>query len=115
MWLGIVLKMKACGVRSELAAQIAAFAERVRGLTRHLNWEGSFSPFEDAFDAKFQWFIEIGDMQLVRFVTDACPSKVGLYATAWTSMKTRRLVEDASPIVSLRLDLSALARKLQAL
>src|SRR4051794_24972461 len=45
MWLGVVLKLKAAGVKTPLAAQVAGFAERVRGLTRNLGWDWRFSPF----------------------------------------------------------------------
>jgi hypothetical protein len=74
VWLGLVLKMKACGVRTERAARIAAFAERIKDLTRNLVWDWTFSPFQGAFDTKHLWIIEVGDMRFIRFLTDANPS-----------------------------------------
>lgn len=114
VWLGIVLKLKACGVRTEMAARIAGFAERIKGMTKNLVWDWSFSPFDGAFRTEYQWYIEVGDMRFIRFVTDAQPSQEGvLCPTAWVDMDSRHLALDAAPIVCLRVDLSALARLLQ--
>jgi hypothetical protein len=115
IWLGIVLKLKACGVRTEKAAGIAAFAERVKGLTRNACWDWPFSPFDGAFDTSHQWLLEVGEMRFFRFVTDANPSHVGLHYTPWVDMDSRQLAADVSPIVRLQVDLSALARMLRDL
>jgi hypothetical protein len=114
VWLGLVLKMKACGVRTENAARIAAFAERIKGLTRNLVWNWQFSPFEGAFDTEHLWMIEVGDMRFIRFLTDANPSRQGkLEATPWVDMHSYQLAADAAPIIYMRADLSALAQRLQ--
>ena len=115
VWLGIVLKLKACGVRTKRAAQIAGFAEHVKGFTRHRVWDWHFLPFDGAFAREQQWLLEVGDMQLVRFVTDGNPSKQGLDEMQWVDMDSRRTVPDAQPIIRLRVDIAALARLLQAM
>jgi hypothetical protein len=112
VWLGIVLKLKACGVRTEMAARIAAFAERIKGMTRNVGWDWQFSPFDGAFSTAHQWFIEVGDMRFIRFATDANPSRACLDYTPWVDMDSRKLAADAAPIIRIQVDLSALARLL---
>jgi hypothetical protein len=112
--LGIILKLKACGMHAPMAAKIADFAERIRGLTRNLVWDWQFSPFDGALDTEHRWYIEVGDMRFVRFVTDANPSKVGLHEMDWVDIATRKDAKDATPIVCVRVDISALARLLNS-
>ena len=38
VWLGVVLKLKACGVQTPAAARVAAFAEGVKGIARNLGF-----------------------------------------------------------------------------
>jgi hypothetical protein len=115
VWLGIVLKLKASGVNARMAAQVAAFAEGIRGLTCNLVWDWRFSPFDGAFDTDHRWFVEVGDMKFIRFVTDAYPSCSGLHETEWVEMDGRRPAKDAVPFVCIRVNISALARLLQDL
>jgi hypothetical protein len=115
VWLGIVLKLKACGVRTGKAARIAAFADGVKGPARTLGWDWPFSPFDGAFQTEHRWLIEVGDMRFVRFLTDANPSREGLDPLPWVELDSRRPAPQAAPIVSLQIDLSALARLLQGL
>src|ERR1700719_3990037 len=102
----VVLKLKAAGLKTPLAARIANLAEGIRGLSRNLVWDWPFSPFDGAFDTKHRWYIEVGDLQVIRFVTNANPSKEGLHEMPWIDLKTRRQASGASPIVCLRVDLS---------
>jgi len=115
MWLGIVLKLKGSGVKPDKAAKIMTFAARIREFTRNSGWDWRFSPFDGKFETEHQWYIDVGDMKYVRIVTDACPSKQGLDATPWVDMDSRELAKNAKPIVQVRVDISALARLLQAL
>jgi len=115
VWLGVVLKLKACGVRTSQAAEIAGFAEQVKGMSRNLNWDWKFSPFDGAFDTSHRWLLEVGEMKWMRFVTDANPSKRGLAATDWVTMGTRQVAKQAAPTIILQIDLSALARLLRDL
>jgi hypothetical protein len=78
-----------------------------------LGWDWRFSPFHGAFDTEHSWFIEVGDQTYIRFVTDANPSKQGLDEMPWVDMSTRQKARGVSPIVSVRVDLSALARLLK--
>lgn len=115
VWLGIVLKLKASGVQTAMAAKITAFACRIQDYSCNAGWDWRFAPFSGAFATEHQWYVEVGDMQFVRFVTDAYPSQPGLYQTPWVHMDSRREARQAQPIVCIRVDVSALARLLHSL
>lgn len=110
-WLAIVLMLKRNGVRVPDAERIADLSRHaVRGVTQNANWEWTFEPFLGRFETENEWYLDIGDLQYVRVVTTANPSVSGLYAFPWTVLATRKSMKNAAPIVTLRLDLSALAR-----
>ncbi|MCE9560841.1 MAG: helix-turn-helix domain-containing protein [Planctomycetes bacterium] len=110
-WLAIVLMLKRNGVRVPDAQRVADFArEGVRGVTQNLNWEYPFNPFAGQFETENQWYVDIGDMKYIRLVTTANPSVEGLYAFPWSVIGTRKAANDAVPVVTLRLDLTGLAR-----
>jgi hypothetical protein len=115
VWLGIVLKLKAAGLKTSKAAQIAAFATRVQEYSCNGGWEPGFAPLSGVFETQRRWYVEVGDMRHVRFVSDAYPSKEGLFETPWVDMTKRRTVAASDPIVCIRIDISALARLLQTL
>lgn len=110
-WLAIVLMLKRNGVRVPDAQRIADLARHgLRGTTQNLNWEHPFDPFQGRFETTNQWYLDIGDLQYIRVVTTANPSFDGLFAFPWTDIATRKPAASATPIVTLRLDLSGLAR-----
>lgn len=113
MHLAVVLKLKAAGVHTPLAGQIAEWSSRLRGVAMNLGWDHRFSPFDGSYHTDHQWFIEVGDGQFVRFVTDANPSRDGLDRSPWINMETRREAKGASPVVMILVDLSALAEQVQ--
>src|SRR6185436_545202 len=58
-WLAIVLKLKQSAVQAPLAARIADFAKQaVRGVTRNLNWEPTFAPFDGALETEGRWYVD---------------------------------------------------------
>lgn len=110
-WLAIILMLKRNGVRVPDAQRVADYArEGIRGITRNLNWEHSFDPFRGRFETENEWYIDIGDLQYIRVVTTANPSVQGLHAFPWMVIATRKPADNAAPIITLRLDLSGLAR-----
>lgn len=112
-WLAIVLVLKRNGVRVPDARRVADFARQgVRGVTQNLNWEHPFEPFRGRLETQNQWYLDVGDLQYVRVVTTANPSIDGLFAFPWTDITTRKSADAAAPIVTLRLDLAGLARKM---
>jgi hypothetical protein len=113
--LGLVLKLKVCGLKSPHAARIAAAAERIKGLTKNRVWDWQFSPFDGALNTEHRWYLEVGDGKYVRWVTDAHPDVVGLYEFPWSNMRQRQPSPSAAPVVCVRVDISALARLLQGL
>jgi len=112
-WLAIVLMLKRNGVRVPDAQRVADFArEGICGITQNLNWEYTFEPFRGRLETENQWYLDIGDLQYIRVVTTANPSFQGLYAFPWVVVATQKPAENAAPIVTLRLDLTALARRM---
>lgn len=113
-WLGFVLALKGFGIKTPRAAQIADLADRgVRGIARNLNWDHKFDPFRGAFETEFRWFIDVGDLQYIRIATTANPSKVDkLDESPWTEIGSKAPVKQAEPLVTLRIDMSKLAKKL---
>jgi hypothetical protein len=113
-WLAMVVKLKQSGVKTPLAARIADRAmDELRRVTQNLSWEWSFDPRAGRFDTVHQYFVEVGDLKLIRFVTDANPSKDGLYFFPWFPITGRRKpVEEPQPFVVLRLDLTRIAKTL---
>lgn len=115
VWLGIVLKLKAAGVKTGMAAKITAFASRIQEYSCNAGWDWRFAPLNGDFSTDHRWYVEVGDMRFVRFVTDAYPSKQGLFETPWVEMDSHQAAKEAQPIVCTRVDISALARLLQEL
>ena len=110
-WLAIVLMLKRNGVRVPDAQRIADFARQgIRGITQNANWEYTFEPFLGRLETENQWYLDIGDLQYIRVATTANPSIQGFDVFPWVVIATRKQAPTATPIVTLRLDLSALAR-----
>ena len=113
-WLAMVVKLKQSGVKTPLAAEIADRAtEGLRTVTQNLSWEWSFDPRAGRFDTVHQYFVEVGDLKLIRFVTDANPSEEGLHFFPWFPITGRRKpIEAPQLFVVLRLDLTQIAKAL---
>jgi hypothetical protein len=113
-WLGIVLKLKLSAIKTPLAAQIADFAKRVvRGVSRNENWDPRFSPFDGDLETEYRWLIDVGDLRYIRLVTDACPSKEGLFEFPWSHVGRVATAKDADPTVLIRVDIGRIARLLR--
>lgn len=114
-WLAIVLVLKRNGVRTPLAGEIATFTrEAVRYYTQNLGWEHGFQPFRGQFDTRYEWYVELGDLQYIRIRTSAETYGDEQTATEWFPTGMRQKATEVSPLVVLRLDLGALARRLTA-
>ena len=113
-WLGMVLKLKAGGIKTPLAAKIADYAQlALRGVTQNLVWDWQFHPMAGQFDTDHQYYVDVADLQWIRFVTDASPSGGGrLEEFDWVDLLTRRLRDDQDlvPCVILRLNLTQIAK-----
>ena len=113
-WLAILLKLKAAGIQPKLAAEIATWGERVKGFAVHSMYDWRFSPFDGKYETDKQWFLEVGDGQFVRIMTDADPSRRGIVdVSGWVHMDAQTLRKDAKPTVIIRVDLSRLANQLR--
>jgi hypothetical protein len=112
-WLAIVLVLKQNGVKVPVAGRVADFAKRgVKGVARSANWEYSFDPFAGKFDTDNGWWVEVGDLKYIRLVTTANPSVDGPFEFDWIKLSDNSAATDADPIVTVRLDLTRLARLL---
>ena len=112
-WLAIVLKLKAARIQPKLAADMAKWAERVKGFALNLGWDWNFSPFDGKFPTENKWYLEVGDAQLVRLLTDANPSCEGVTdESGWVQMKSGKRQGNAAPTVIVRVDLSRLSNQL---
>jgi hypothetical protein len=114
-WLGIVLMLKQSGVKTPMAGEIADFARQtVREVTQNLNWGGTFEPFLGRLETENQWCVDIGDLKYLRLVTTANPSHQGLYEFPWSEIgKPNKKADGATPAVTIRVDLTCLARLLR--
>jgi hypothetical protein len=96
-WLGVVLKLKASGVKTPRAGEIADFArEGVRGDRPELELGHRFNPFLGRFDTDHQWYVDIGDLEFIRMATTANPSHAGLYEFSWSVIGKRKTVGSAA-------------------
>ena len=114
-WLGMVLKLKEIGIKTPLAARIADYAaESLQTVTKNLGWDWEFCPWKGQFDTDHEYFVEVGDLKYIRFVTDACPSRPGrLYEFDWHNVKgPSRPVKNIAPCAVIRLRLTQIARLL---
>src|SRR3954468_11669797 len=113
-WLAIVLKLKDSAVKTPLAARIADFArEAVRSVGRQMGWDPGFAPFDGHLATEHRWYVDVGDLGFIRLVTDACPSRAGLYEFDWAPLdRPREPAPLAAPAVIVRVDLARVARLL---
>ena len=78
-WLGMVLKLKAIGIQTPLAAKLANDAEEsLRAVTHNLGWDWRLRPLAGWFDTEHQYYVEIGDLKPIRLVTGANASRLEL-------------------------------------
>jgi hypothetical protein len=112
-WLGMVLRLKASGVKTPLAAKIAHSAMvAVQTASRRFNWEHGFSPFQGELETNHQWFVEIADLRYIRLVTNAKRSQKGLFAFDWFRLGQRQASKRVRPLIVIRVDLAELGRLL---
>jgi len=114
-WLGMVLKLKAVGIKTPLAAKISDYAARsVQTTTQSLCWESPFLPSQGKLETKYEYWVDVGDLKYIRFGTNAEPSSDGKpYYFSWHAVNKPGVpVKDLAPCVILRLDISQICRRL---
>lgn len=119
-WLGMVLRLKATGIKTPLAAQIADYAARsVQTVTQNLGWEPSFSPSQGRLKTDHGFWVEIADLKFIRFGSDASPSNGGkLEWLDWHAVPKPRMpqpeikVANVRSYVTIRLDVAEICRAL---
>ena len=114
-WLAVVLKLKQAGVAAPLASDITNYVKRhLRGITRNLNWDFQFSPFDGDLTSSFWWCVEIGDNEFIHLLTDGNPSRKGVvYEFPWYRIGGNKEVLDPRPAACVRIDLTRIAEMLR--
>ena len=111
--LAVVLKLKAAGITTPLAATISEWSRRVQHMSVNLSWDPQFAPFAGKFTTERRWLVDIGDARFVRLGTDANPSGGGqLNVLPWVDMNTHKKCKSAQPAVIFRIDLVRIAELL---
>jgi hypothetical protein len=112
-WLAITVLLRSNGLKTSTAAEMASkVSEGLRVVTQNLNWDWTFLPLQGWFETDHNYFLEIGDVKYIRLLTDACPSHDGLYEFPWQPVGSRTQIHGLKPFVTLRLDLTEIARVL---
>ena len=112
-YLAVVLKLKAAGINTTLAAEISGWSQRVQDVACNGGWDPGFAPFAGELTTSRAWFVEVGDARFVRWATDANPSFAGMYYAPWLDTCTNKSVQ-ADPVVVIRLDIARIAEQLSA-
>jgi hypothetical protein len=115
--LALLLTLKKAGLRLPAAEQVVSLVEEgVRTIGLALGWEPSFQPFAGNLQTDHRWVAEIGDSEAFRMATDANPSRRGkLEFFDWVTIgDRRRVLQDLRPCVTIGIDLTHLAERLQA-
>ena len=111
--LAVVLKLKAAGIATPLAAKISEWSRDVQHMSVGRSWDPQFAPFAGKLKAQCQWLMDVGDARFVRLVTDANPSSEGeMDVLDWVDMTTRRRCKQAQTAVIFRVDLALIAQQL---
>ncbi len=113
-WLAIAVLLKSNGLKTSTAVEIADITSKgIQMVAQNLSWEPTFLPMKGRFDTDHSWYLDIGDLKLMRIVTDANPSKSDLYEFDWQPVSGRsKIHRGLAPFVVLRLDLTQIARVL---
>lgn len=114
-WLGMVLRLKATGIKTPLAAQIADYAARsVQTVTQNLGWEWTYLPSHGRLKTDRRYLVEIADLKFIRFGSDANPGSRGkLEWWDWHAVSKPGIkVANVRPYVTICLDVAEICRSL---
>ncbi|MGZ9128183.1 MAG: hypothetical protein ACXW4Z_10440 [Candidatus Binatia bacterium] len=110
--LSIILKLRAAGVSTTVAKDIAEWSRQVQSMAASLGWNWQFAPFAGKFESDHEWYLDVGDARYARVVTTANPSKAAYEITPWVDMTCRREERDARPAIVFRIDIVRIAQLL---
>jgi DNA-binding transcriptional MerR regulator len=110
--LAIILRLRAVGVSTAVAKDIAEWSRHVQGMAVNLGWDWNFAPFAGKLHSEKEWYLDVGDSKYARIVTNAHPSKDGYEITPWVNMTTRREQKSARPTIIFRVDIVRIAELL---
>lgn len=114
-WLATVMRLRAAGLRTELAAELADHAEAA--LAKNIDCEPTEGEAIDVPCDKCdrEWAIEIADQERFRYFLPS-EGELNVSPPQWHALGKRATpVDGLSPRVTIRLDLSHIARQLRSL
>jgi hypothetical protein len=111
-WLGIVLKLKECGMKAPTANMVASLTAGMFGRADVRRWDTSFAPFQGRLTSNLNWYVELGDLRYIRLVAESANGET-VYRGDWLPLDLSRPTMDVTPIVSIRVDLTQIARLLR--
>ena len=110
--LAIILKLRAVGISTAVAKDIAEWSETVQGMAVNLGWDWNFAPFAGKLHSEKEWYLDVGDVKYARIVTNAYPGRDGYEIPLWTDMTNRREQKSARPAIIFRVDIVRIAELL---
>jgi len=110
--LAIILKLRAAGVSTAVAKDVAEWSRHVQGMAVNLGWDWNFAPFAGKLHSEKEWYLDVGDKKYARIVTNAQPSKDGYEITPWVDMTNHRKAKSARPAIIFRVDIVRIAELL---
>lgn len=111
IWLGTVLRLKSAGVHTPVAAEVVRCVDRMDWRSLARDWDWSRFPLQGGSSSEGTWMLEVGDHAIVRICTDAVRSRLRQWdATDWVCMRSGRIEKDATPLIIIQINVSALAR-----
>lgn len=110
--LAIILRLRAVGISTAVAKDIAEWSRHVQGMAVNLGWDWHFAPFAGKLHSEKEWYLDVGDVKYARIVTNAYPGRDGYEITPWVDMTTRREHKTARPAIIFRVDIVCIAELL---
>lgn len=111
-WLAILLLLRtACGMRTPFAAEVTENIRRGLDQLSFFVGEDSFNPFRGKLDTRRDWAIEIGDGKHMRPGSRTSPGSTWDWLP-WTNLEWSMQSKNYLPLVTVRIDLREVARRL---
>lgn len=113
-WLGIVLKLKETGLKAPMAEKIARQTAKIFAKVDTRRPDSGFAPFEGRLLASLDWYVEMTEMRVLRLVAEAKDSREPRFVGHWLALDDVTTAGALDSSVSVRVNLTRIARLLQA-
>lgn len=105
-------QLKECGMKAPTANMVASLTAGMFGRADVRRWDTSFAPFQGRLTSNLNWYVELGDLRYIRLVAESANGET-VYRGDWLPLDLSRPTMDVTPIVSIRVDLTQIARLLR--